>query len=279
MTTPLVSVLTRTKDRPEFLREAIASVAAQTHPRIQHVIVNDGGADVAHVIEPFRGRVDVTYLSPGAVGRCRAGNLALAAARGDYLAWLDDDDLYYPRHLASLVAFAQETGSKVVYSQAEVIHQTKDPTTGRYVDVRTEPAPTFEWSKIALWTRGEMHLVTILYAREVYERLGGFDESIPVLEDLELFGRMAQEYEFKRRAEATAAYRVRDDLTNAVTSLRKEFVATRQVLMARHAHIVLPEMIATLEHGERALAALTARVAALEAEVRRLGGGAPGAGR
>jgi O-antigen biosynthesis protein len=275
MAEDLVSVVTRTKDRPEFLRDAAASVAAQTYPNVEHVIVNDGGVDVADVLEPFRGKTPITYLTPGAVGRCRAGNLALAAARGRWIAWLDDDDLFYPDHLASLVRCAKESGAKVVYSQADRIAQSKDPRTGRYVDASIAPAPSFEWSKISLWLRCDLHLVTVLYAREVHERLGGFDETLEVLEDFDLFARFAQDYEFKRCAKTTAAFRVRDDLTNAVTSLRKEFVATRELLMARYAHIMLPELLGMIEHGHGALTALTARVGELEAEVRRLGAERP----
>ena len=272
MSHPLVSVVTRTKDRPEHLREAAASVAAQTWPAVQHVVVNDGGRDVSELLAPYRERTQATYLAPGAVGRCRAGNLGLAAARGAYIAWLDDDDLYKPEHLETLVRASESSGAKVVYSMADRITQSRDPTTGRYRDVKTEPAPTFEWSKLALWSRAELHLATVLYAREVHERVGGFDESLEVLEDFDLFARMAQEYDFRRVPVNTAAYRIRDDLTNAVTSMRKEFVETRRILMSRYAHIVLPELIQIIEHGERTLGGLAARVDALEAEVRALRG-------
>jgi glycosyltransferase involved in cell wall biosynthesis len=270
MPADLVSVVTRTKDRPEFLREAVASVAAQTYPNVELLVVNDGGADVSDVIAPFRDRLSIVYLTPGAVGRCKAGNLALEASHGDWIAWLDDDDLYYPDHLASLVAFAKETSSKVVYSQANVIHQTFNPATGGYVDGAPEPAPSFEFSKLSLWRGNNIHLVTALYARAVHDQLGGFDEALSVLEDVDLFARFAQDFAFKRCPKITAAYRIRDDKTNAVTALRKEFVTTRPYLMARHSHIVLSELIGIVEHGLVAHAEMTARIEALEAEVRRL---------
>lgn len=267
---PIVSVITRTKDRPDFLREAVASVAAQTLRPIEQIVVNDGGADVEHVVAPFRDRLDVRYLSPGAVGRCKAANVALEAARGTWIAWLDDDDLYYPHHLKTLVEFAQAHDSKFVYGMADVIRQTKDPATGRYVDVSKKPAPTFEFSRLRLWMGGQLHLVETLHHREVYEVVGGFDEATPVLEDLDFWGRASQEFHFKRCAVTTSAYRLRDDDTNAVYALRRDFEGVRRILWGRYAHSVLPEIVEKLEHGETALFDLLRRVAELEAEVLRL---------
>jgi glycosyltransferase involved in cell wall biosynthesis len=267
---PIVSVITRTKNRPEFLREAVASVAAQTLRPIEQIVVNDGGDDVEHVVAPFRDRLDVRYLSPGAVGRCKAANVALAAARGTWIAWLDDDDLFYPHHLKTLHDFAEANAVKFVYGMADVIRQTKDKTTGRYVDVSKAPGPTFEFSRLRLWMGGQLHLVSTLHHREVYDRLGGFDEGTPVLEDLEFWGRVSQDYVFKRCATTTAAYRLRDDDTNAVYALRHQFEGVRKTLWGRYAHSVLPEIVEKLEHGETALFDLMRRVAELEAEVRRL---------
>ncbi len=270
MTTDLVSIITRTKDRESLLAEAIASVQAQTHPHVEHIVVNDGGADVSALITRLAGRHPIRYVSAGSVGRCKAGNLGLAQARGRYIGWLDDDDLYYPDHVASLVGGLKASGLKIAYGDADLVHQTYDPATKTYKERSRAPAPTFEYSKIALWRRGDMHLVTVLHDRECSDRLGGFDETLPVLEDMEMFGRFAQDYDFFHVRKVTSAFRVRDDNTNAVTALRQEFAATREVLYKRYAHIVMPELLTMVEFGGVELARLKARVDELEAEVRRL---------
>ena len=60
---PLVSVVVRTKERPVLLREALASIAAQTYSPIEAVIVNDGGADVAEIIDDFLSDIDhIQYI-------------------------------------------------------------------------------------------------------------------------------------------------------------------------------------------------------------------------
>jgi glycosyltransferase involved in cell wall biosynthesis len=272
---PLVSVVTRTKDRLDFLAEAAASVSAQTYPNVEHVVVNDGGADPTAVLAPFAKKRPVVVVSEGNVGRCKAGNLGLKAAKGEWIAWLDDDDLYRPEHVETLVAFAKERGKKVVYSMAEIIRQSLDPKTGLYRDVSREPAPSTEFSRLALWTFGNIHLVTILHHRSLYEDHGGFDEGLDVLEDLDLFARFAQDEDFARCPKITAAYRVRDDRTNAVTAMRKEFAETRRLLVGRYAHIALNEIIGMVEHGKTVLGDAVERIAKLEAEVRRLKEGRP----
>lgn len=268
---PIVSVITRTRNRPRMLVEAAATVAAQTLPDVQHIVVNDGGDDVSGLLARFANRPHFTLLSPGAVGRCRAGNLGLAAARAPWVAWLDDDDLYDPDHLAGLVAAAEAAKAEVAYSDSWVVQQTVDAQTGAYVDGPRTAATVFEWSKIRLWRRGDLHMVSVLVSRAVTERLGGFDETIPVLEDLEMFARFAQDHDFHHHRERTATYRLRDDGTNAVTAMRREFMETRAMLYKRFAHIVMPELLGMVETGMAEVMALRARVAALEQALEKRG--------
>ena len=126
----------------------------------------------------------------------------------------------------------------MVYSDADHVVQTWDPATKRYREVsRTTVTPSFEWSKITLWRRGDLHLVTVMHDRECTDRLGGLDETLPVLEDLDLLSRFAQEYNFFHVPKTTAVFRVRDDGTNAVTALRDEFAKVRErLLQALRAH-------------------------------------------
>lgn len=266
----LVSVITRTCNRPQLLEEALESVAKQDHPAIEHLVVNDGGEDVRALVEKPRSHVKVRYFAPGAVGRCRAGNVGLEAAKGKWIAWLDDDDLFYPHHVSTLVRALQTSGYKVVYSDADYVVQTWDPAAQRYREVSRKPHPSFEWSKITLWRRGDLHLVTLMHDRECTDKVGGLDETLPVLEDLDLLSRFAQDWNFFHVKETTAVFRVRDDKTNAVTALRDEFVKVRETFYKRYAHIVMPELLTMIEHGHADFENLKLRVAELEAEIREL---------
>ncbi len=106
--TPLVSILIRTVDRPAWLREALASCANQTYPHIEVVVIEDGPERSREIVDTFRDRLAIRYSATRQpVGRARAGNLALAEARGEWLNFLDDDDLFFADHVEVLVAAAR----------------------------------------------------------------------------------------------------------------------------------------------------------------------------
>lgn len=113
-----VGVVIRTRDRPLFLRRALASVAAQSHGDWRVVLVNDGGASdaVMAALDALRAqgtpfptdRLDVLDM-PCSIGRAAAFNRGLAALKSDLVGCLDDDDTWHPQFMESLVAFHRST--------------------------------------------------------------------------------------------------------------------------------------------------------------------------
>ena len=269
----LVSVIIRTCDRPDMLREALESVASQTWPHREAVVCNDGGQDVAAVIDSVRDRLDVTYLTPGSVGRCVAANLALENARGTWVSWLDDDDLYLPEHLETLVRAAQGGGHKIVYSDSWRLMVTEDADGGWREVSRDEPHPKQPFDRMRLLGMMPFHIVSLLQHRETIALVGGFDPTLDVLEDMDFVFRLTQCFEIERVAATTAAFRIRDDQTNAVTAMKKEFMATRTQLLTRYAHVVVPSLVSAMDKGQDAISGLHVRVAELEALLRRPDGG------
>lgn len=117
MSHPLVSVITLTRDRPELLRRAMASADRQTGVQVEHVVVGDGATylsdpgyrrilehdfPAAVIINVPRSGSEVSEYLPARLGRLR--NRGIAAATGEFVAQLDDDNEFEPDHLASLVA-------------------------------------------------------------------------------------------------------------------------------------------------------------------------------
>lgn len=110
----MISVVTPTGGtRPGMLAEAVASVRAQTLPPIEHFVVDDGATGVPEIAG-----VQVLQVPRGGPGPAR--NAAIAQARGEAVALLDDDDLWHPHHLATVWAVMQETGADVVYADCVV---------------------------------------------------------------------------------------------------------------------------------------------------------------
>ncbi|MBN2492119.1 MAG: glycosyltransferase [Planctomycetes bacterium] len=268
--TPLVSVIVRTRNRPWYLRQALEGLAAQTFRDFETLVLNDGGEDVAALVGEFGGRLTCRYFHcrPGR-GRCGAANLGLAEARGERIAYLDDDDLYYPDHLAVLVETSEAEKADVAYSNAnEVIHTAVAGSEG-YREVGRALKLDHDFSRARFFLHSYIHLVTLMHRKRCTERVGGFDESLEVLEDLDLCFRLAQEFDFVHVRRVTAEYRIRDDATNAVTSMPREFQATRQQIYAKYIHLILPELIKYTEHKDHIVTELMRRVEALE---RRVGG-------
>ncbi|MCL6445296.1 MAG: glycosyltransferase [Alicyclobacillus sp.] len=117
---PLVSVVICTYNRPQQLVQAIRSVLAQTYRQLEIIVVRDGGAPVSHLVEQLNdGRIRLLDFEENR-GKSAALNVALQNARGEYIAYLDDDDIYFSRHLEYLVHAAVKTGADFVYSDSEV---------------------------------------------------------------------------------------------------------------------------------------------------------------
>jgi hypothetical protein len=109
-----------------------------------------------------------------------------------------------------------------------------------------------------------------MHHRSCFEQLGGFDPRLEVLEDWDMFFRFAQDHEFHHIKETTALFRIRDDQSNAVTAMRKEFVETRAALFSRYSHIAFPDLLNQLERGVGEIASLHQRIAELMRRVEDL---------
>ncbi len=237
MIPPLVSVIVRTRDRPALLREALASLRGQTFRDFETLVVADGGTAPAESVlgaAPGEGGLALLHRSPPH-GRARALNAGLDAARGRFIAYLDDDDLFLPDHLATLAGFLAGSDSyRVAYTDVEQVEQTLGAD-GRYHEGRRlvvygqpfDPHRLLSSNYISLI--GLMHAVTDLR----------YDESFDILEDWDFMLRLAERGRFHRLAAITAVYRVRDDQSNATTVTPwhgVEAEAARRKLFEKHWH-------------------------------------------
>ncbi len=209
---PLVSILIRTHRRPQWLREALISVERQTWPHIEIVVVEDGPnlsqrmleIEFAHLKSRLR------YVATGsAVGRACAGNLALSMARGEWLNFLDDDDLLYADHVESLLAVAQAEGVPGVYGIGwEVPTEIDSEQPLRYRECDWLLRFQMPFNHATLWVENFMPIQTVLFHRRLYERHGGFAEDMEQLEDWNLWTRYTLEDRFVLVDKTTSLYRV-----------------------------------------------------------------------
>lgn len=205
---PLVSVVVRTKNRPLLIRDALSSVALQTYPNIEAVVVNDGGESVLEVAEEFRKYIPVSYVEfDRAKGRSAAANEGIRAARGKYINFLDDDDLFHAGHVAKLAKYLETTGEKAAYSDCEIANYKWE---GEEFSLEGERKP-FRGVDHDL---DQLHLfnyipnMTLMFEKELIEEVGYLDEELDIYEDWDFWLRIAAHTYIQRLPGITAEYRV-----------------------------------------------------------------------
>ncbi len=189
---PAVSIVVPTYNRLQFLPATIASVFAQTFTDWELLIADDGSdaltRDYLHSLEDFP-RVQVLRLSHS--GRpAVARNAALRLARGEYIAFLDSDDLWLPAKLATQIdSLRAHPERRWSYTRFALIDACGNSLPGLFPLVRALPSG---WIIEKLLGDGTtIALPSVLAARNLIDELGGFDEQLTMCEDDELWFRLA----------------------------------------------------------------------------------------
>jgi len=183
---PLVSIIMPAYNSAQFIGKAVESALQQTYPRCELIVINDGSTDeTREVLRPFMGRI--RYIDQERRGASAARNTGLAAASGEFIAFLDADDLLPRRAMEQRLArFAQVPSAAVVCSGWQIVD-----TGGRPIaDVK----PWVEGAQldlISLLLHKQVLNGTITCRRECIDQVGGFDEELRHAQDIDLIFQIA----------------------------------------------------------------------------------------
>jgi glycosyltransferase involved in cell wall biosynthesis len=214
---PLVSVITRTySGRTSKLEAALYSLANQTHPNIEIVVVEDGSNEAHDLVERFRGEGSIMRVHYQAIeksGRCRAGNVGLAAAQGEFVCFLDDDDLFYADHLEVLVAaLLAHPAAGAAYSLAFEVPGDATAASGQDGDASSFRVSVHQpFSRALLWDHNYLPIQSVLFRRSLYLEKGGLDEELDNLEDWNLWIRYSLDVDFFFVEKVTSLYSVPEE--------------------------------------------------------------------
>jgi glycosyltransferase involved in cell wall biosynthesis len=189
---PLVSIITAIYNGEAFLKETIASVLAQDYANWEYWVVDDGSTDrtTKMLREAAADHSDrIHYLEHAGHknrGLCASRNFALSKTRGKYIAVLDGDDVWHPTKLSDQIAIAQlfpEAG--LIYGRSEYWHgwssnaadKAKDHVPELAPGERLYQPPELLELNYPLGRFGTPCPSDVLIEREVFSRLGGFEES------------------------------------------------------------------------------------------------------
>lgn len=184
---PAVSVVLPTYRRPDVVRRAIDSVLGQTFADLELLVVDDEPSEATRAAVEEVGDARIRYLAHDRnLGLPAARNSGIRAARGRFLAFLDDDDEWLPNKLAGQLGVLDEAGPEVgvVTCFQELVDEE-----GRHLRVR---AVRTDGDVMALLLRDDLvYAQVLLVRREVFEQVGLFVEDQHWLEDYELTLRLA----------------------------------------------------------------------------------------
>jgi glycosyltransferase involved in cell wall biosynthesis len=182
----LVSVIIPTFQRPQRLWSALESVAMQTYPEIEIVVVNNGGVSVEGVVERYKETFPqliqlITLSEPVLLGAAR--NRGIAAAHGDLIALLDDDDRYRPIHLEQIInALRQRSEAALAYDDGLIlIEHTASVNDEPHIVATCRLGLPYEKDRF----EQDDHILvpSIVMRRAAFEAVGGFDETMDICED------------------------------------------------------------------------------------------------
>ena len=188
---PLVSVIMPTYDRLPTLRNAIASVQAQTYGSWELIVIDDGSEDGTSEYVAGIGDERVRLVTrPTNRGVSAARNAGLAQVRGELIAYLDSDNGWHPDFLTIMAGYlADRPESDVAYCAQEVWDGTDAGPAGRELEaIRFGP-----FNRALLENRNYIDLNALVHTAAILERSGPFDESLPRLVDWELLLRYTVE--------------------------------------------------------------------------------------
>lgn len=262
---PRMSVVVRTFNRPQLLAEALASLAANTYRRAEVVLVNDGGAPPevpADYPLPLR-RVEL----PEDLGRAAAAQAGVDAATGDYVTFLDDDDLAAPEHLATLAGLVSAADVRVAYTDAAVgVYELDGDGGWRCAERRLPYSRDFDADLLLL--DNYIPFNTLAIERALFAQAGPFDTAFPFFEDWELLIRLAALTPFHHLRRVTCEYRhfrgAGHHILGAAPRSRGDFLTVKAQVLAKHADRLAPELLARavdtlraelVDRGEEAAAA------------------------
>ncbi|HEX2092914.1 MAG TPA: glycosyltransferase family A protein [Longimicrobiaceae bacterium] len=212
---PLVSVVTPCHDAEAFVGETIESVLAQTHPTVEHLLVDDASTDGSWaVIHEYRSRypdrVRAVRLDRNR-GGSHARNVGAALARGDFLMFLDADDLIGPGTLHHMLEALRDPSAGIAVSRWQRLRRAA----GRAWEPAPADAPLPDADPDAAlrgWIEGTVWAppCALLWRREAFERTGGWDESLTLNDDGDLAMRALAGGTRIARAEGGVFYRWHD---------------------------------------------------------------------
>jgi glycosyltransferase involved in cell wall biosynthesis len=184
-----VSVIIPTYNREKFISRAIQSALDQTYKNIEIIVIDDGSTDhTRYVISGFKEKVKYFYQEHKGISAAR--NYGILQAQGTYIAFLDSDDEWLPEKLEAQVNILEQNPNIGIVHNKLVILNEKREKIG--MKPKRDSGNTL---RELLEEGGDLPTSSVITRRECFTKVGVFDESLPTMEDFEMWLRIARYYD------------------------------------------------------------------------------------
>lgn len=202
--TPLVSIIIPTYNYAKFVGFAIDSALAQTHPNLEVIVIDDGSTDnTAEILTAYQQRIRVIHKQNAGLSAAR--NTGMSEARGEWVVFLDADDILYPQMVET--SLKRATGSSqentvIIGHLADRIdeHGAGTASIGEYAERDTE----VRFLDLMVMNRFP---ATVFARKKALIELGGFDVNLPASEDRDMWIRATENNRIVRLNTALSAVR------------------------------------------------------------------------
>lgn len=232
----VVSAIITTHNRIKLLPRAIDSVLSQTYKNIELIVVNDSSDDgTKEMLSSYENITVINIPKSESHGANYARNLGINASKGDYVAFLDDDDYWLPTKIEKQVQ-RMEKGGYVIVSCGYIEEIIRED--GRAVFSENVSRSRFD-SNMSRKILYNIYLLTslILIDKEALHRVGLFDEQLKAWQEYEMTIRMAQIGPFSYINEPLAVYRVDVYDTNRTTNKVYEWKQSAKYIYKKHKNL------------------------------------------
>ena len=188
---PIVSIIIPTFNRAEYVGQTVRSVFAQTFADYEVIVVDDGSTDnTKEVLAVFKSEPNFRYHYQSNSGRSTARNQGFTLAQGDFILFLDSDDLLFPDALSELYGAAQSSAAGMVVGQVQFANEQLERLWLLKPSRETcrEGGLTYP-----LLITGRYFLLpgAVLLRRQALEKVAGFDRALEPCEDYDFYLRVA----------------------------------------------------------------------------------------
>ncbi|MCB0333201.1 MAG: glycosyltransferase family 2 protein, partial [Bdellovibrionales bacterium] len=187
---PLVSVIIPAHNRPTMLKRAAQSVLSQDYSFFELLVINDGSTESLKEIQVLVESAGHRFLIQDHKGVSAARNYGVAESQGEWIAFLDSDDMWDAKKLSTQVQFHREN-PQYQLSQCEELWIRN----GKRVNKRTIHAMARGYAFEDSLRLCCISPSSVMLSRKLFESTGGFDERMPVCEDYDLWLRITPHYE------------------------------------------------------------------------------------